>query len=689
MTVPWQQGNQADGNATVGAQIGTLHGNAYVYQTAPTATPEEQFQVAVNYLQGGSPGEARRRIHEVVYAHRLSSAEVAYFWALSVLSGRSLAGLGDQDLEQLEQAFAMAGQHASGRWWRGSATLRTLVSALLGNGPEPLDHALRQYSELEYALRQDIERHLSLILSGVAQDYIESLNAQQIRIDRVGDDRTVRVPKFFEADPAEPVAKVARPASVDATWLPLLGGGALALLGAVVLASGVGASSSVAAVVVFLLLAGGAYAVIRRGSERALLNRWRAAREAEFTAGTRAPFSGPGGDSLPRTFSKTIDEYVARAFAEQQPTDQPARDEFWRDTYGLRTALHADLVDLYGLRGVRAEAVRWLVFHHAERIGRKWQAGTLDDFRRRYSPAAFPPAFLGGLAALALAGLIVLLTFSATTACLLVVAAPMLFFGGRFAQQGSLTLYGERRRIAVDNAEFAERWNAEIEAHGRWTAWLADRPTDVEMGRWLSLDLAFFKREVMGDYRLTNRDLLTHLSLTEAAPGSERARDVGGPFRHSAYTVLLFLLTEGGVRQVRVRLDTATGNFSAERRTTFRYDAIGSVQVSEVGLRQDDGHLGQKIVTRQVFLLALVNGQSIQVKLDDFADESIACLWENPERLAELALDASGVTSALRVLEAIAADGRDWIALERQRLRRRIPSSRVGTISQRGLDSAP
>jgi hypothetical protein len=685
VTVPWQ-GNQAADHATVGAQIGTLHGNAYVYQTAPTATPEHRFRVAVNYLQGGSPGEARRRILEVVHEHRLSSAEVAYFWALSVLSGRSLVGLGDQDMEHLEQAFAMADRHPSGQWWRATMTLRSLVSALLeigpGSPPDALDHALRDYSVLDYTYRQDIERHLSLILSGVAQDYIESLNAPQIRAERVGGDRTVRVPKFFEADPAEPIVKAARPTSVESTWLPLIGGGVLGLFGAVLLAAAVGESSVVAAIGVFLLLAGGTYAVIRHGLERAFLNRWRAAKEAEFTTGTRVPFTGPGGNSLRRDFGETVTAYVNAAFAEQQPPDQPARDAFWRDTHGLRTALHGDLIDLYGHRGVRAEAVRWLVYHHADRIGRSWRDGTLDDFRRKHRTAALPPAFLGGLAALAVAGAVVLATMSGTTACMLVVAAPMLFFGGRFAQQGGVALYGERRQIAMDNAEFVERWNGEHEAHRRWVAWLADRPTDVEMGRWLSLDLAFFKREVMGEYRLTNRDLLVHLALTEAAPGSSRARDVGGPFRHSAYTVLLFLLTEGGVRQVRVRLDTVTGNFSAERRTTFRYDAIGSVQVTEAGVRHDDGQLGQKIVTRQVFQLALVNGQSIRVLLDDFADESIDYLWENPEKLAELALDAAGVTSALRVLEAIAADGREWIALERQRLRRRQPPQGLGRVSR-------
>jgi hypothetical protein len=107
------------------------------------------------------------------------------------------------------------------------------------------------------------------------------------------------------------------------------------------------------------------------------------------------------------------------------------------------------------------------------------------------------------------------------------------------------------------------------------------------------------------------------------------------------------------------------------------------VQVTEVGVRFDDGRQApaadeygrtppQKIVTRQAFQLALVNGQTIRVLLDDFADDPIDPLRENPERLAELASDSAGVTSALRILEAVAADGRDWITFERQRLHRRM-----------------
>ena len=85
-----QYTNVADGDANVGVQVGVLHGNAYVYQTTPTPTPAEKFQVAKHYLRGGSPREAERRFTELVFEDRMSSAEIAYQWSLSVLSGRSL-----------------------------------------------------------------------------------------------------------------------------------------------------------------------------------------------------------------------------------------------------------------------------------------------------------------------------------------------------------------------------------------------------------------------------------------------------------------------------------------------------------------------------------------------------------------------------------------------------------------------
>ncbi|MEU4422505.1 hypothetical protein AB0F81_17895 [Actinoplanes sp. NPDC024001] len=675
--------NQADGNATVGVQAAYVHGDVNYFQAPPNATPEQKLLVGVRYLESGAPGEARRRFRALAAEDGVSSAELAYYWVLSVLSGRPLSGLGGGDRDELEEAFGMAERHPSGRWWRCVDTIRALVNAMIYVGPDglpvmdALEAALHAYESLPDVDRYDIERHLSLTLSGVVQDHIERLNAAHVRDMRPRPDRLARVPKFFEPDPAEPVAKAARPAPAESTVLPLAGGGLLTAAGIALLVQAAAATNVAAGVVVLLLVAGGGYAVVRHGLERAFLRGRQAAKEAEYTGGTRAAFQGPGGNSLRGDFAASVTEAIDAAFAGHQPREQQLRESFWRDTMGLRTALRDDLIDLYGVRGIRPDAVRWLVHHHADDISCRWRDGTLDDFRR-YRPAALPPAFLGGIAALAGAVAVVLLAMSAMTLCALVVAGPLLWFGARLAHRGGIALYGERKRLALDTDEFQQRWAAECAAHQRWVEWLADRPSDVEMGRWLSLDLAFWKREVMGDYRLTNRDILAHLALTEAAPRSRSARYVGGPFRHSAYVVVLFLLTEGGVRQVQARLDFATGSFSGERRTTFRYDAIGSVQVTEVGRRYVDARSQvQKIVTRQAFRLSLVNGQAFDVLLDDFAEESIDRMLEDPEQLARLASDAAGVTSALRILEAVAADGRDWIALEQQRLHRRRPRQRT------------
>ncbi|WP_328471244.1 hypothetical protein OHA21_06730 [Actinoplanes sp. NBC_00393] len=639
-----------------------LHGNAYAAE--PHAlTPEQKLEVAIGYLESGAPGEARRRIRALVTEDRYGSAEVAYHWVLALLSGRTLTSLGGGDVARLEHAFAMAERHAGGRWWRCVDTIRALVNALLVVGPDGqpdprgLGAALRAYASLPDVDRFAIERHLSLALSGVVRDHVEDLNAEHVRISRGEPGRLARVPKFFEPDPAEPVVKTARPAPAQPTVLPLAGGGLLSVAGLALLALAAAETHIVAGVAVFVLVAGGGYAIVRQGVDRAFRRSRQAAEEAEFSHGTRAGFLRPAGDTMRAGFADATNAMIDTVFGVYQPREQHLREAFWQDTRGLRKALHGDLIDLYGVRGVRAGAVRWLVHHHADDIACRWREGTLDDFRRPHRP----PTPIAGIVALAAAAIVLLWAMSVLTLYALALAAPLLWFGTRLVLRGGLALFGERRRIALDSLEFQRRWAGECAAWQRWVDWLADRPTDAEMGRWLSLDLALWKREVMSEYRLTNRDILTHLTLTEAAPRGRHARYVGGPYRHSAYTVLLFLLTEGGVRQVQARLDFATGTFSAIRRTTFRYSAIGSVRVTEVGRG------------RQAFQLGLISNQTIEVLLDDFAGEPLEQFGEDAEQLAELASDAAGVTSALRVLEAVAADGRDWIALERQRLYRRMP----------------
>ena len=86
-------------------------------------------------------------------------------------------------------------------------------------------------------------------------------------------------------------------------------------------------------------------------------------------------------------------------------------------------------------------------------------------------------------------------------------------------------------------------------------------------------------------YGLSNRDVIGTSRSPRPTPAAERARVLYGPSAFSAYVVLLFLLTEGGVRQVTVRLDFATGQHARRGRTTFRYEVIASAKVTEAGVR--------------------------------------------------------------------------------------------------------
>jgi hypothetical protein len=75
-------------------------------------------------------------------------------------------------------------------------------------------------------------------------------------------------------------------------------------------------------------------------------------------------------------------------------------------------------------------------------------------------------------------------------------------------------------------------------------------------------------------------------------------------------------------------------------------------------------------VISRTFLLSLVNEQTIEVVVDNYdglIDEAI----EDKSQLDNVALDSSGVAVALQILEAVAAEGREWIARERDRRNRR------------------
>jgi hypothetical protein len=145
--------------------------------------------------------------------------------------------------------------------------------------------------------------------------------------------------------------------------------------------------------------------------------------------------------------------------------------------------------------------------------------------------------------------------------------------------------------------------------------------------------------------------------------------------------VLVFLLTASGVREVKVDLDFLEGEVHNERRNAFRYESLASASVSETGVRvandrrfvvqttNDQEPLEVERLRSRTFRLTLVSGEDITVVVENFKGLSDPVL-ENESELLNIALQSSGVAAALHILEAVAAEGPDWISREQERRKR-------------------
>lgn len=206
----------------------------------------------------------------------------------------------------------------------------------------------------------------------------------------------------------------------------------------------------------------------------------------------------------------------------------------------------------------------------------------------------------------------------------------------------------------------------------RWVGVLADRPSDAEMARWLALDKSFLKDDALRRADLCERDLVTHVVLTERAPFARKGRVTEGPPRYEAYWVHLFLLTHYGVRATRTRLDFVIAAISNEQRQMFPYDAVASASVVETGRRtfDTDGSSLVDIVNERVFQLTLVNGTNIAEVKENPQKSGGDGLADDDDLAGAVSAQASSFDGALRILEAVATEGRDWIIRDQERKRR-------------------
>ncbi|MFG1608041.1 hypothetical protein [Actinoplanes sp. NPDC049265] len=572
--------------------------------------------------------------------------------------------------------------------------------------PDAFTRTMSEFDRLPRPRREEIRRHLDMILAGGIQDQIDAEYASELEANRTGNRRRERAWKFFWADPATPVRREPKKVALnELTWFLLVLGVALCAAAFVLLVPVVAEAGTPPVVTALLLCSGGGFLAVRC--------RWETLRQRERyrrVAARQKPISSdsgnPGGDGRSRANILVIRALVDAAFEAYRPRKKPDGEHWDRSVKRIKNAVQREIVDLYGRRK-RLDRIVWLIMWHAKVTFDRWSSGSLPDDRTE-------PRAAGRTVLLTVLGLVaggggfcvVVAEIFVVDWPVTILAVPLLCLGASLTYRGATMFYLEvgrrREELGQADSDYARQYAA-YEEHRRE---LADRPDDSEMARWLDYDKAHVRQLAMRRYRLTSRDVLAHTILTEARPPCARARVVSGPPRYSRYIIRVFLLTEGGVRQFAVESDFLTGMIGNEERTAFHYGAFASARVKEFGMRlgggrsaaktatprptDSPGHrpVGDALVLSRTFELALVNDQLIKVRAENFDEGLIDRVREDPRNLLELALDVAGINGALQILESVAAEGKDWIERERRRRDRRLRNYQQGVDPGNALPPA-
>lgn len=638
----------ASGQAYVGHQTGVhigdvLHGVSY-YTTMAGDPPERKQEVAQAHLDGGNPREAEEILRTLFKEGHLTT-ERAYLFVLSGLSGRSFIEITALLSDEIHHAMRIAEQNVRDQWCEALDVIDILLRYAHSEHYEEtvardLATALTQFSELNEKRQNEIDRHLGQILSGAVQERIAGKRKYQVAEARMSNDRVGRAWKFFEANPRPPIMWSTPPIPAAATeWRDaVIGSTALILAITCVPLAGITVGAGVG---LGLILAGGLLAL------RYTILAQTAVRHNETLRATYWPL--PYWHPQQTKFDSLVDQCFRGG-------DIGA---LWEFSAGHREYLKRRLHQQYFDTQVYPGEMKWLIVWHAARFVRQ----------HYYPPAASPKT--SQTTTLRTVGLIV---WGVGLAALLFSGQFLPFLLGVGSWWG---IRGIARIAALAPAQVLLDHDAAVllaeeqAEHWRCCRVLDDRPTDAEMARWLALDKAFLRDDALRRADLRERDLVTYVVLTERAPFARRGRVSDGPPRYEAYIVYVFLLTQYGMRTARTYLDFLTGHARNEHRQMFTYDAVASVSVVEKGVRAflPDGRPAIAERSDRVFQLTLLNGECIAEVREKSRATGNHQYGESDFATASTAF-ASGFDTALRVLEAVATEGRDWIVRDHERRQR-------------------
>ncbi|MEU7676779.1 hypothetical protein AB0C42_18445 [Micromonospora taraxaci] len=654
MTTPTAT-NVAQGDAHVDVQAGVVHGDINFYRVPPGSSPEEEFILALKYLDGRVRDQARTLIEKAV-ARGYVTTEVQFYRLIALLSGRTLRQLSDEELDQLTAICAGLPHLDDHDEW--AAGLKVIIHHLLAPvSATETDLVVKEIDALNQRQREGIYGHLEALLDGAMQEKMWRKSIALANSQRTARDRHNRVWKFFHPTPAQPRTLQVQPAFVPLGDRLRVGAGAavfaLAVVQVILLVEEHGTLDPFLGMFAGLI---GLATFCVGGADRYYRGTRLRAKEAQIRPPQQRRREAP-----PRGFARSVDRLFDRYFGRYVPegTDRT----YWRtQTAGIQRYLRDEVVELYREQRIDADRIAWLVRHLVGRVRSQWEQDTLTAHRQLLRvPARTKALCVGGIALLAAGSLWVV---PAVLDSAPLSGAGWLLLAAASAVPAVRSLFrivAERRRAADDQAERDDKEAARWAAYHRWCHELSDKPSDTEMAAWLESDRKVLVDQAMQQYRLHPSHVIAHAFIEAPAPSCRKARYPQGPWRYSRYRLLLFLLTDDGVRQVNIDLDFETVASCTTQRLNYRFDAVAAVRIDGIATQQ------------QTFELTLFNGEPISVRVSE-PDNDALQQDENATKIAELSLDAAGLSHTLHVLEGVAAEGKEWVKHRRHRADKRLAS---------------
>ncbi len=579
---------------------------------------------------------------------------------------------------------------------------------------------------------EDFDRHLELMLAGGIEDQIAADMADRAKIGRMSNERTGRAWKYFEPVPERPrLLTMTEPVFPMGSTVLAVAAATLCVAGVVLALAVLQERGALQALLLTVVIAiAGVTATRSRVSFLAAMERV-ADRDSDFGhrhlgryASPVPPAAESGQFGLPDEpdeedeadkarqdrarrvkFVRMLSIHLNDQFAKRAPRGVAARRKWDADTAGLKESAKRQLLTQYSEPELAPGAVNWLVTLRVQEIAQKQRDGTLRKYQQELAPR--PRVVIGfalGVVVSAVAWGYALFLALTKNPVLAGVAIAALGVAVLLIVQSRLDVYlVVRHRLVADKQDALARLKADESEYERWVRKLQGLADDL-IARWLDYDKIHLRQLAMTQLDLASRDVLMHATVTEPAPRCILVRTPFGPPRYSVYRVTVFLLTKAGVRLVRMTLDFRTGEVYNQVRRSFRYDVITSASATETGVRYDSGRrevmptpenpwsLGQdgslttarhqelrrsiidgSAILSQDFQLSLRNGERVTFLVENitaaFSDRSD----EDPISLLDLALDNSGLSVALEMLENISGHGSQWVEdrLTRRRRTRR------------------